>query len=405
MVEEGRRYLARRSDREQARRDRRRTKSMSVAAQPSTPPPSGRRSSSGDPTDDAEPQALVVTSWFDAGTDGTPYTATVRLTGRRLGVRGTPKARDSFTHDEVVEDVVPGGGRVSVTSWIYELQAGEWTVDARLSRPREASGGRPSKPWERVSTETLTGGAWSWRRWSMSDAAPTPIRTRWAILAPLARIPAVIPGSFTALGLLGIAVALVVMAALAPYRGLAVGPSVAVFLVALLAGLAGAKAWSRVLHPGERLLVAGWAVDGFLVVAPLAAGVTLIGFNLPIGPFLDVVAPGIFFAVAIGRIGCFFTGCCAGRCTRSRFGVWSSDRRIGARRVPTQLLESAAGLLIGTVALGLVVADVVAVDGGVFLAAVATYFVARQLLLRLRAESRQYLWQRSRPSAPTRAQA
>jgi hypothetical protein len=36
-----------------------------------------------------------------------------------------------------------------------------------------------------------------------------------------------------------------------------------------------------------------------------------------------------------------------------------------------------------------------AVHGAVFVVAFAVYLVVRQLLLRLRAESRRYLWQRS----------
>jgi phosphatidylglycerol:prolipoprotein diacylglycerol transferase len=130
-------------------------------------------------------------------------------------------------------------------------------------------------------------------------------------------------------------------------------------------------------------------------VASVVAVAVLLGFQLPIGRFLDATTPGLFFAVAIGRLGCFFTGCCAGRCTRSRWGVWSSDRRVGARRIPTQLLESAAGLLIGVVAAPLVLFDVPGVSGLIFVAAFAAYIVVRQLLLRLRAERREYSWQRS----------
>lgn len=84
---------------------------------------------------------------------------------------------------------------------------------------------------------------------------------------------------------------------------------------------------------------------------------------------------------------CFFTGCCAGRCTASRWGIWSSDRRIGARRVPTQLLEAAAGLLLAATAGVLFFAPVP--DGVVFIGGAAAYIAARQFLLPLRAESRQ----------------
>lgn len=78
--------------------------------------------------------------------------------------------------------------------------------------------------------------------------------------------------------------------------------------------------WYAVLYPGpwQRALLGGWAVDGFLVVALIVAIVALVVFGLPVARFLDASIPGIFLAVAIGRVGCFFAGCCAGRCTRAR---------------------------------------------------------------------------------------
>ena len=74
---------------------------------------------------------------------------------------------------------------------------------------------------------------------------------------------------------------------------------------------------------------------------------------------------------------------------------WSSDRRIGAQRIPAQLLESVAGLAIGIVALVLVLSDGPWFDGLVFLASMVVYLVVRQSLLRIRAESRRYSWRRS----------
>jgi phosphatidylglycerol:prolipoprotein diacylglycerol transferase len=199
------------------------------------------------------------------------------------------------------------------------------------------------------------------------------------------------------LAVLGVLVALIVQAAILAHENVSVGPSLVVSLFALVSGLVAAKLWYAVLHPGpwRQAIMGGWAVDGFLVVAPAVAVAMLLEFNVPVGVFLDAAAPGIFFAVAIGRLGCFFTGCCAGRCTRSRWGVWSSDRRVGARRIPTQLLESAAGLLIGVMATALVLGHAPGAGGIVFVAAFAVYALVRQFLLRLRAETRKYSWRRS----------
>lgn len=331
----------------------------------------------------SEPQALVTSWWFDSGEAGEPYAATIRLSGRRVGARGNPKPADTFVKHETVDDIVPGSGPVSLTSWVYGLQPGEWIVNAELTRG--VSGPAGSRP---VTRGTVHPAGWSWRRWAVSTREPAPVRTRWALLAPLALQPAVLPGIYTALAVVGWLLALALQAAILSGRGVPMGPPLAASVVASLLGLAGAKAWYAVLHPDESLLKPGWAVDGFLVVAPLAAAGLLFAWDQPVGVVFDATAPGIFFAVAIGRIGCFLSGCCGGRCTASRWGLWSSDRRVGARRVPTQLMEAAAGLLIGIVSLAAVLADVLPVAGAVFVLAFAGYALVRQALLRLRSERR-----------------
>jgi phosphatidylglycerol:prolipoprotein diacylglycerol transferase len=333
-----------------------------------------------------EPEALVATYWFDSGDGGEPYDATVRLSGRRVGIRGTPRAGDSFTKDEKIEGLVPGTGPVSITAWVYGLQHGEWEVDARLiptSRGARSAGSRPG------SLPAIQRATWSWRRWALSTAPAASIKTRWALLAPLARQPAVIPGIYTALAVVGFVVALALQAAILAGAGTPFEPPLTASLIALGSGLIGAKAWYKVLHPNDPLFRGGgWAVDGFLVVAPLVAALTLFAWDQPIGVVLDATTPGIFFAVAIGRVGCFMTGCCAGRCTASRWGIWSSDRRVGARRIPTQLLESAAGLALGVASLLVVLSGGLPVHGAVFVATFVIYALVRQGLLRGRAERR-----------------
>ena len=344
---------------------------------------------------EVEPEALVITHSFDAGEDGEPYVATIRLTGTRIRIRGGPTPGDTFTQEDTIEGIVPGSGQVAVSSWVYGLQPGEWRVTADLVRP--ASGDRSRQRGPRFSTERLDQARWSWRRWTVSPIPAAPLKTRWALPAPLARIPAVVPGSWPALGTLGIVIALATQTAILAREGVPVGPSLVASLLAVALGLVGAKLWYAVLHPGpwRQAILGGWAVDGFLAVA-LAVGVgALFAFNLPVGAVLDATAPGLFFAVAIGRVGCFLTGCCAGRCTTSHWGLWSSDRRVGARRIPAQLLESVAGLFIGLAAALLVLGGVPLIGGLVFLTAFGAYIVVRQLLLRLRAERRDYSWRRS----------
>ena len=101
-----------------------------------------------------------------------------------------------------------------------------------------------------------------------------------------------------------------------------------------------------------------------------------------------MTTPGVFLGMAIGRPGCFLTGCCAGRPTASQWGLVSSDRRVVVRRFPVQLVEAATALVIGVVTLVFVLSAQPSIPGMVFAAALAAYTFARQLLFPLRTESR-----------------
>jgi len=207
-------------------------------------------------------------------------------------------------------------------------------------------------------------------------------------MARLVSAPAVVPGSWTGLVLAGVLVGLAAQTLLLAGEGVSPLVSVGITVAALLAGLAGAKLRYIMLHPDtwRRSPAEGWAVDGFLVAMPLVAVLGLVALEVPIGRFVDASSPGLFFGIAIGRIGCFLTGCCAGRVTRSRWGIWSSDRRVGARRIPAQLLESATGLILGAAALVALLVLRPPVDGLIFLTGLLLYTLARRMLLRLRAE-------------------
>jgi phosphatidylglycerol:prolipoprotein diacylglycerol transferase len=338
---------------------------------------------------DAESEGLSVTHWFDPGSDGAPYAATIRFSGRRADVQGSAGSGDSFTQDEQIERVVPGSGPVSVTTWVYGINPGEWEVTAELLKTQTAAHRRFTRG-RGQGGQTLPRAAWSWLRWRVSSAPYGSVRTRWAPAARLSRVPAVIHGSWTALVALGILIGLFVQLTLLGHEGVAAGPTILVTVVAVSAGIVGARLWYVVLRPGQwrRSLTEGWSVDGSIVAAPLTGMVMILILGLPLGTFLDASTPAFFFGVAIGRLGCFLTGCCAGRCTASRWGIWSSDRRIGARRVPAQLLESAVGLTLGVVFTLLFAARIPPVGGVLFVVGAATYLLARQVLLRLRADRR-----------------
>jgi phosphatidylglycerol:prolipoprotein diacylglycerol transferase len=153
-----------------------------------------------------------------------------------------------------------------------------------------------------------------------------------------------------------------------------------------MVGIVGAKVWYIVLYRREHR-INGWCIQGFITGAILAASILLAVLVVPAGVFLDVIAPGLLVAMAVGRVGCFFAGCCGGPATASRWGVWSSDQRVGARRIPTQLLES---LLASSLGLGVLVLDLghgpaVKVF---FVGSLAAYTMGRQGFLHLRSEPR-----------------
>jgi len=192
--------------------------------------------------------------------------------------------------------------------------------------------------------------------------------------------------------LAGVALALGLLLVLLGRVHIAAGPALAVSAAVIVAGAIGARAWYVMLQRGKTdgLVVRGLCIQGTVAGGALAAVPALLIAGVPVGTFFDAATPGLFFAMAVGRQGCFLTGCCAGRPTASRWGVWSSDGRVGARRLPAQQVEALACLLIGAAALAAFLELGRAPGGAVFAGAMAVYIVARQGLLALRAELRRW---------------
>ena len=126
---------------------------------------------------------------------------------------------------------------------------------------------------------------------------------------------------------------------------------------------------------------------GAAVVAGAAA---FAGPGVPAGVYLSAAGPALLLGIGIGRPGCFWAGCCTGRPTASRWGIWSSDRRVGCRREPAQLLEAAAALAIGLAVLAVVLIAGLQRSGPVAVAGLAAYTLSRQFALGLRAEPRRW---------------
>lgn len=318
-----------------------------------------------------DPQALGLTYTFTAAEAGKPYPMTIRFEGRRVGVNRKSGPRDRFEVATTVDRVLPGSGRVAVTARVTDLVPGQWRVVARATPGTRAGRNGVDARRDRAGASTVGATAW----------APF-VQVR----APGVRIGAW-PGLVTA----GAAVALGVQAGLASHLQLPVLRVLLVSLLACVLGVAGAKLYYLVLHPEarSRWLFGGMCIQGFVLAAVGALALGSWAGGVPVGTVLDVTAPGLLLGMTIGRFGCFFGGCCAGRPTASRWGMWSSDRQLGVRRIPTQLLESALAGALGVAALLLVADRAVHPAGVVFVGAIAAYTLGRQLLFPLRGLPRQ----------------
>ena len=133
------------------------------------------------------------------------------------------------------------------------------------------------------------------------------------------------------------------------------------------------------------------AVQGFVLVllAVLSGGALAMG--LPPLRVLDVSVAGFLAGMGVGRWGCLFGGCCAGRPSGARWAVWSSNRSCGVRRIPTQIFEATGSALLAVlVAVGLWT-DHGHTAGLYALVGFSAYTALRQILFPLRenAHSRQ----------------
>lgn len=321
------------------------------------------------PLEEVDQQSLGVTYWFEAEPSGDPYPMTVHLSGRLKGEAPNSASKTSFAVTSTLDKVVPGSGRIAVTTRVPNVAPGEWEITATPVR-RAPEGA--SAPWVEVRNPRLT------RATAAGRTAFTPFANNLA--------PGVFLGAWPTLVGTGFVLALVVQALLAGQFDL---PPLRLFLLTVVAstlGLVGAKGYYLLTHPGERrhLVTAGMSVQGFVIVT---LGTLLLGawlLELPLGPLLDVTAPGLLFAMAVGRLGCLLGGCCVGRPTTSRWGIWSSDRRLGIRRLPVQIFESVFSAVLGALALAAVVLLPTSGTGLVLLATVAAYVLGRQFLFPLR---------------------
>src|SRR5260370_39708587 len=80
----------------------------------------------------AAQQILAVTYWFDPAPHPGPYAVTVRFSGRRVDVKGRLQPGDRFVQDETIEQAVPRGGPISLTTPCPRIHSGPGGVATPL---------------------------------------------------------------------------------------------------------------------------------------------------------------------------------------------------------------------------------------------------------------------------------
>ena len=147
--------------------------------------------------------------------------------------------------------------------------------------------------------------------------------------------------------------------------------AVKIVFSALFCGVIGSKipllfegsGWEEILY--KKSIVGGLAGGMFGVIAIKK----ILGIKLKLG---NVIAPSVALGMAIGRIGCFFNGCCYGVCAS-----WGFDFGDGLLRLPTQLFESA--FHIAAFALLIFYRNKVKTPGILFKMYLLAYFIFRFL--------------------------
>lgn len=324
-------------------------------------------------------ELLTVTYWLDPGERGEEFSATIRFTGQRLGVTGRPQPGDTFAQEETVNGLVPGSGPVAITAEVRGVNSGEWSVTARSVARASGSQFRPYPPAGQDGSAHRVPLP---RRVAIPAEPATTVRTRSLLFT---QVPGIIRYAYASLVFLGVLVGLTVEALLLNGHHYAVLEPLLISAGAVAAGIIGGKAWYIAVQRGKKF--DGWCVQGFITgTGVVVAAAAFARPGVPAGVFLGVTACALLLGMAIGRPGCFWAGCCVGRATSSRWGIWASDRKVGCRREPAQLLEALASLVIGGAVLAVVLLDGLARSGPVAVAGLAAYTLVRQFILSLRAE-------------------
>jgi phosphatidylglycerol:prolipoprotein diacylglycerol transferase len=163
----------------------------------------------------------------------------------------------------------------------------------------------------------------------------------------------------------------------------------ALVTVALLpVALVGARLWfvlqhfdvfriepRRIWRRGE----GGSALFGGLFLSLAASAPLLAAVGLPFLSYWDGASVAMLVGLVVTKAGCLMNGCCAGRVTARRFGVFLPNARGDwERRIPSQILEAAWSAVV--VAVALTSRTSLGFSGAVFAVVAGGYGAGRVLL-------------------------
>jgi prolipoprotein diacylglyceryl transferase len=219
--------------------------------------------------------------------------------------------------------------------------------------------------------------------------------SRWLGRRYLLRIGGWSLPSYVALLYVGCLIGVFAGAAVGSAAGLDATKVALATIILLIPALIGARVlfvlqnWSLFRHDRRRI----WRrsdggmglYGGLFVIIPLSIPL-LAALDLSFWSYWDAATVTMLVGLVFTRFGCLMNGCCYGRVTTGRVGMWLPDHTgVWQRRFPTQLVEAGWGVVVLVIAL--LARGELPFDGALFAAAVAAYASVRIVLEPTRQDS------------------
>ncbi|PIE70758.1 MAG: prolipoprotein diacylglyceryl transferase [Deltaproteobacteria bacterium] len=185
----------------------------------------------------------------------------------------------------------------------------------------------------------------------------------------------------------------------AVWRGQEPEPILDLAFIVLLAAIAGARLFYVIIYPEQfaddllsifMIWNGGLVFYGGFVTALIAVWIYLKKKEMPVWEVGDILAPGLALGHGIGRMGCFFAGCCYGKTCDLPWAVQFADPMslapTGMLLHPSQLYSVLGNLLLFVLLLSL--KRFMRFSGQLFWIYVGLYGLMRSFLERFRGDPR-----------------